>query len=111
MPIQSYYLKEDANSCQGNHPHGEWCLSVIVSTTGPNPTVSRKDSVVGRFETPFNSQEAAEQVAKAINRVRFGKTLCPSCGGRLTFNGGCPNPRCSLVHDAVPEAVGTTGGR
>ena len=103
MSIQSFYLKEDANSCQGNHPHGEWCLSVIVATTGPNRTVSRKDSVVGRFETPFNSREAAEQVARAINRVRFGKTLCPSCGRLLTFDGGCPDPRCSHIHDAVLE--------
>lgn len=101
--IQSFYLKEDATSCQGNHPHGEWCLSVIVVTTGPNRTVSRKDDVAGMFETPFVSEDVAEQAARAINRVRFGKTVCPSCGGRLTFNGGCPSSRCSLVHDAIPE--------
>lgn len=103
MSIQSFYLKEDANSCQGSHPHGEWCLSVTVSLSGPNPTVSRRDFVAGLFETPLNSREAAEQVARAINRARFGKTVCPACGGRLTFNGGCPNPQCSLVHDAVPD--------
>jgi hypothetical protein len=102
--IRPYYLKEDATSCQGNHPHGEWCLSVIVSMSGPNPTVSRSDFVAGLFETPLNSREAAEQVARSINRARFGKTLCPSCGSNLTFGGGCPDPRCSLVHDAVPEA-------
>lgn len=102
--IRPYYLKEDAISCQGNHPHGEWCLSVIVSPSGPNPTVSRSDFVAGLFETPLNSREAAEQVARSINRARFGKTLCPSCGSNLTFGGGCPDPRCSLVHDAVPEA-------
>lgn len=97
----SYFLKENVNSCQGNHPHGEWCLKVIVALSGPNPTVSRKDRVVGLFETPFCSQDAAELGARSINRERFGKSLCPSCGAPLTFNGGCTSSACSGVHDSI----------
>ena len=100
-----YFLKEEATSCLKSHPHGPWCLYVIVSPSGPNPTVSMKDHVVGLFETPFRSQDAAELVARSINRERFGyhRLVCPSCGANLTLNGGCPNPHCSGSHDAVGE--------
>jgi hypothetical protein len=100
-----FYLKEDVSSCSGSHPHGEWCLRVIVTSSGPNSCVSRSDFTIGLFETPFNSEESAEFAAKVVNRGRFGKSLCFFCGTRLTFNGGCLNPECSHVHDSVSEGA------
>lgn len=105
-----FYLKEDAGSCRGAHPHGEWCLQVILSESGPNPCVSRSDFAAGLFETPFNSEESAQKAAKVINRHRFGRSLCPACGGPLTSGGRCANPRCSHIHDAIPEETAPAAG-
>lgn len=96
-----FYLKEDADSCQWSHLHGEWCLKVIVSCSGPNLCVSHKSLVAELFETPFRTQEIAEFMARTINRDRFGRSLCLACESRLTSNGGCPDPQCSFIHDAV----------
>jgi hypothetical protein len=102
----AFFLKEDVSSCRGDHPHGEWCLRVVVALTGPNPCTSRSDFTAGLFETPFNSEESAEFAAKVINRGRFGKSMCLSCGMFLSFNGGCSNPKCSYVHESVSEDSG-----
>ena len=98
-----FFLKEDVSSCRGDHPHGEWCLRVVVAPTGPNLCSSYNSSENVLFGTSFSSEESAELAAKVINRGRFGKSMCPSCGVRLSLGGGCSNPRCSHIHESISE--------